>query len=226
MKTKMVGWGILTLSLLFIGAFNWFYLPTPAQIRPVDRPIQVARTEAPLRFLFVGTSLTSSYSWPNQLDLCPDRLVSVYRTARAGAASDWGLAQAQVIVAQQPDVVFLEFSINDADWRHRISLQDSAENHRRLISRLQEDLPGVQILLMTMSPASGGRRILRPRLPAYYALYHELAAEMGVSLLDIYPRWLSIPRDSREQQDGLHPSDTAASRIIVPALGSILGMSC
>ena len=214
---------LLLISVCWAAAL---YLGVAFSAHPADRPVKAFQFGSPLRISFVGTSLTASYDWPVHLNDCADRSISVSRIARAGAASDWGRRQADGIVANHPDVIFIEFSVNDADLRHRISLRESASNHRTLIRHLRARLPEARIVLMTMSPAHGIRRILRPRLPAYYRLYRDLAEELDTGLLDIYPRWLAVPKPAREQQDGLHPSQTTASRIILPALGSYLGLTC
>lgn len=202
------------------------YLGLGFEGEPADRPVQVPRPDGPLRIVFLGTSLTASYGWPDQVEGCAAHPVAVSRIARPGAASDWGLARAQDVIAQRPDVVFIEFSVNDADLRHGISLRRSADNHRRLIGALRARLPGARIVLMTMSPAHGLRRLLRPRLPAYYGLYRDLARDLDTGLLDLYPRWRALPRKARRQEDGLHPGETAASRLIVPGIAAYLGLTC
>jgi len=214
---------LLLISVIWAAAL---YLGAAFPVDPADRPVQAFQLKPPLRILVAGTSLTASYDWPARLSDCADQPISVSRVARAGAASDWGVRQADTIVAKRPDIIIIEFSVNDADLRHRISLRESARNHRDLIRSLRAELPEVRIVLMTMSPAHGLRRLLRPRLPAYYRLYRDLAEELDTGLLDIYPRWLAVPRAAREQQDGLHPSQTMAAQMILPALGSYLGLAC
>ncbi|MFV0515686.1 MAG: SGNH/GDSL hydrolase family protein [Jhaorihella sp.] len=214
---------VLTVPLLWaVPAFLGLGLETG----PADRPLRLPPPDGPLRIVFLGTSLTASYGWPDRLADCAGRPLAVSRIARAGAASDWGLTRAEAVIAQRPDIVFIEFSVNDADLRHAISLHQSADNHRRLIEALRAELPGVRIVLMTMSPAHGLRRLLRPRLPAYYGLYRDLAEALDTGLLDLYPRWRALPRPERQQDDGLHPAETAAARLIVPGIGAYLGLTC
>lgn len=202
------------------------YLGGTGSAPSTDRPVNIPASGSHLRLSFVGTSLTASYDWTERLQSCTGPEVSVSRVARAGATSAWGLTQAETILSHQPDIVFIEFSINDADMRHGISLRESAENHRQLILALRAQHQELQVVLMTMSPAYGIRRLLRPRLPAYYRLYHELAEELGTGLLDLYPRWLNLPKQDREQPDGLHPTGPASSRVILSELPKYLGITC
>ena len=198
--------------------------PAPS---PVDKLLDPSWPQDAASLVFVGTSLTASNDWVERLAECLPPRTKVGVVARNGETSIWGLAQVEAILAHKPDIVFIEFSINDADVRHRISLSESKENHRALVDRIVASRPGTQFVFMTMSPAHGIRKyVLRPRLPAYYALYRELADELDTGLLDLYPRWKQLRQGDREQSDGLHPSSDAAARVIVPALSGFLGLEC
>ena len=176
----------------------------------------------------VGTSLTAYYDWPNILaetlksDL--DRPIRVSRVAKGGGTSRWGAENIEDIVSQEPDIVLIEFSINDADLRHFISLRQSIENHERLIAGLRRADPSVAIVLVTMSPAYGLRRGLRPRLAAYYDAYGQIARDTNTGLIDLYPRWLSYEDQQQAFPDGLHPTEAVATRLIVPTMASYLGV--
>lgn len=212
--------------LILSGWAGLLYLGVSFPSDPADRPVKAFQYKTPLHITFVGTSLTASYNWPRDLNECAGRAVSVSRFARAGAASDWGVRQVDAIIARRPDIVFIEFSVNDADLRQRITLRESARNHRQLVRNLRAGLPEVQIVLMTMSPAHGLRRLLRPRLPSYYRLYSDLAKELETGLLNLYPRWQAMAKPAREQRDGLHPSEAMASQVILSALNSYLEITC
>lgn len=213
---------------------GWGVTPTIADRIVLSKRLNEAATEASLRVTFVGTSLTASYDWPDyvseRVQACSDRTILVSRVALAGATSDWGKKQAQAVAALQPDLVFIEFSVNDADLRNRLSRRQSSENHQILINDLQERMPQTQIVLMTMSPAHGLRRLLRPFLSAYYQQYQDLSATLNIGLLDLYPRWLALAKSTRSQADGLHPSQAAATAVILPAmteyLAAYLGAPC
>ena len=57
-----------------------------------------------------------------------------------GATSAWGLDQVDVVIAKAPDLIVLEFAINDADLGRGLSLAESRDNHRSLILQLHQGL--------------------------------------------------------------------------------------
>ena len=224
----IVGLGIVLGSLLMFSSY-----PRVAADRP---PLPfVLKDKAPLTIVFMGTSLTAaSGGWPalvaQSLEACRPNSVQALRIARGGATSAWGVSQLETVIALAPDLVVLEFAINDADLRRGISLTASEANHRAIVTRLKLRLPEVPIILMTTNPAIGLRRLLRPRLPAYYALYHKLSLETGAGLIDLTPRWLTSPTLAQDLTDGIHPSPAAAASVVVPVvtayLARLFGMDC
>ena len=192
------------------------------------------RGKIPVVIAFMGTSLTAGSPWPDHvagvLAVCVTHPVRALRFGQGGATSVWGLSQIEGVIAAGPDIVVMEFAINDADLRHGLSLSASEDNHHAMLTRLKQGLPKTRIVLMTTNPALGLRRLLRPRLPAYYALYHQLAAENNTGLIDLTPRWLAVPNMAQDLTDGLHPTDTAALSVVVPVvtsyLAGVLGRGC
>jgi len=171
----------------------------------------------PRRIVAFGTSLTDGNDWPDRLaenlTVCFAHPVEVLRVAKPGAGSTWGLEAVFQVIALSPDVVLMEFAINDADLRDGVGLSQSAEQHIEIASDLQAALPDAQIVLMTTSPAFGLRRWARPRLPEYYDQVIVVAQTTGVAVMDFYPRWRE--NDLREAfADGLHPNDSATSQIM------------
>lgn len=219
----------LPIALLLCGiAVLWFaYKPTQMFLdRPLNTTLTEVSAETPLRLSIMGTSLTANYDWPERLERCLAGELMVTKIAEGGAGSDWGLTQLDKLDSSDPDLVLVEFSINDADLRLGISRMQSRANHKAILQHLRQVHPDAKIVLMTMNPAHGLRRyLLRPRLPAYYGLYPALAEEFEAGLLDLYPRWQILMQSAREQTDGLHPSQDAAARVILPALSTYLGVS-
>jgi lysophospholipase L1-like esterase len=137
--------------------------------------------------------------------------------------SAWARAQVARVAETRPDLVLVEFAINDADLRDGVPLARARAQHLALVADLRQALPGAALALMTMSPAKGPRGWIRPRLAAHYAGYHALARETGLGLIDLYPRWLALPRGDRGlQQDGLHPDPAVAEAVAVPAAVHVL----
>ncbi len=183
---------------------------------------------------FMGTSLTAGDPWPDlvaeRLQKCTHHPVRALRFAQGGATSVWGLTQVEAVIAAAPDMVLMEFAINDADLRRGLSLAGSRDAHRAILARVKQGLPKAQVVLLTTNPALGLRRLLRPRLPAYYALYHRLAVDHWTGLVDLTPRWLAMPDMVQALTDGLHPSPKATAEVVVPAITSylarVLGDQC
>ena len=225
-------WG---LAVAVIAGLCSLFLVPPLP-KAADRPLSPIALPDPalVKIVFMGTSLTAGYSWPDlvasRLQACLAASLHVLRMAEGGVTSVWGLARIEAVIAEAPDLVVVEFAINDSDLRLGLSLQQSRDNHRALLSRLKQALPEARIILMTTNPATGLRRLLRPRLASYYALYHDLAAEMDLGLIDLYPRWLALPQAAQALTDGVHPSTESAVAVIVPTvtayLGGLLGKTC
>ena len=208
-------------GLVLVGAMGLWLLGNVRrdQPTPADRPFARAQLpDRPLRIVAFGTSLTVGSFWPERLaaDLarCLGHPVTAGRIAKSGAGSDWGLTQVARVLEAQPDIVVVEFAINDADLFGGLSLDTSIARHLQLIGQLTggEDAPA--ILLMTTNPvAPGWRSLQRPRLAAYYRSYRALAAQTGSALADLWPRWVA-PIGG----DGLHPDPEAEAALALPVL--------
>jgi lysophospholipase L1-like esterase len=218
----------LGLVAFIIGALLTFgYLQSTP--RPVlDVALPKALTAGPLRMTVFGTSLSAPpQTWPDalaaQLATCWRSPVVMTRVVGLGMGSAWALDQVEQVRATKPDLILVEFAINDADIRDGASVSLAYSQHRTLLSDLKLALPQASIVLMTMNPAQGPRGWLRPRLAAHYGQYPALARAAGAGLADIYPRWLALPRAARGlQADGLHPDPKVAQRSYCRSLGRVL----
>ncbi|WP_082584764.1 SGNH/GDSL hydrolase family protein [Caulobacter sp. Root655] len=172
----------------------------------------------------LGTSLTARGGWLDALAIGLSKRwrarVKAINLGGGGKASPWGVSMLPRVVAARPDIVLVEFSVNDADIRLGVSLEQSRANARRIVDELKRRCPGVRICLMTMSPVLGVKALLRPMLGAYYDVWRAVAAESRVELIDIYPLWRrqSAARLRAMIPDGTHPTDAAALAITLPAV--------
>lgn len=206
-------------------------LSSAAAAAPQDRPLPPwsADTAAqPLRIVAFGTSLTAGGTWPadlaQALETCLGTSVQMVVIARPGMGSAWALEAVPQVLAAAPDLVLMEFAINDADLLDGVSLAQSAAQHRQILDRLRDSAPDRRVLLMTMSPVTGLiRRAQRPWLRRYHRLYAELAEEADTGVMDFTARWEADPEHLRAQQpDGLHPTAAAASALMVPPLATTI----
>lgn len=198
---------------------------TVQSIEPTERRDRAvpAFTEGPgpLRITVLGTSLSSSgrYQWPDevgvQLSTQIGRPVEVHRVTHPGATSTWGVEQIGRVLETDPDIVLIEFAVNDADARHLMTVSGSVARHEQILTALMCGGHDVTVVLLTMSPASGPRAWVRPFLSRYYAEYVDIAQRYDTGLVDLYARWGALPDADFELDDGLHPSDSAATSVIV-----------
>ncbi len=196
---------------------------------PQDLPLtERALPAGVLRIVALGTSLTQNGVWPDQvardLTTCLGVAVNLTSVAKAGASSDWGLGQVAAVAAQLPDLVLVEFSVNDADLFDGTALDRSEENLRGIVAALREARPGAAVVLMSTNPVRGLRRWQRPFLGRYSEVPRAVAAAEGVGFFDGRTRWLNDPR-ATDLPDGLHPAAAAEARVIVPALAAYIARS-
>ncbi|CAN5415762.1 hypothetical protein BH10PSE2_BH10PSE2_09920 [soil metagenome] len=175
-----------------------------------------------------GTSLTARGGWqPALQDLLQamlGRQVEILNQGQPGAASDWGVDNLSRVLNARPDVVLIEFSINDAAMNRRISQSMSRANHATMIDRFRAGLPGVRLYVQLMNPCWGRPRLMRPRLDAYMSDSARTADAMGVGLIDHRPRWDRLDRAARRAiiPDGLHPDPALAGAAIAGEIATVL----
>lgn len=216
--------------------------PAPGS-RPAEgvEPVPPGR---PARITILGTSLTARGSWPDELArrlaACRPGGVEIRRVARPGASSRWGVrAEGRALTAPdappgapsdappgassgawRPDILIIEFAINDAALHRGVRLGQSVALHREMIARAGE----VPVFLAIMNPVHGIRGWARPGLAAYDATYRQLAAEGRAGLIDTAPAWERLDRAARRRliPDGLHPGARAMRRVALPVFVAAL----
>lgn len=228
-RRRLVGLGALAAGAAATGAF--------ALARGVGRPAPVppgpAVVRGPVPFppgaidiLALGTSLTARGGWAEPLETAlqatrPGSRVSVL--ARPGANSGWGQAAlGRRVAPRAPQVVLVEFAVNDASLVRGMSLGRSAATHRRILNQVRS--AGAIPVLMTMAPADGREALERPGLSAFHAQDRTLAARWPSALVDAAPGWGVLDPAEREalMPDGLHPTAEAWSRMLLPLLLRLL----
>ena len=178
----------------------------------------------PVRILILGTSLTAGGSWTTalerQLAACHGGPVAVERLARPGASSAWGegTLRDRLVAGPAPDLLVIEFSINDSSLWRGMTLGASRARHEAMLTMARAQ--GLPVWLATMSPAFGRKAWERPGQVAYRALYADLAAEQGAGLVAMVPAWTAPDAEGRARlmPDNLHPTDAAMRALAVPAL--------
>ncbi|HLX63395.1 MAG TPA: SGNH/GDSL hydrolase family protein [Planctomycetota bacterium] len=174
-----------------------------------------------------GTSLTAGGAWVNQLrekfnEKYPG-LLSIFNGAQSGMNSTWGVQNVESrVIAAKPDVALIEFGINDAVQRFKLSKEDCRKNVNAMIDAIKKALPDCEVILMTMNSVAGENGAKRGgQLPDYYQIYRDIAAERKLLLIDHYVHWKSIQdRNSKRFDgmvpDGVHPTPEACKAVIIP----------
>jgi lysophospholipase L1-like esterase len=197
---------------------------------PVAGDVAALAAADPLSLVVLGTSLSARNPWPEglraRLEACRGGPVVLTVVAAPGENSDWGRKQMAAVLAAAPDLVLVEFTINDADLRDGVPLGRSRENHAAILADLAAARPGAVPVLVVLSPAIGLRGALRPFYDRYRALYAQLAEAAGAGLVDLDPVWQAALRAGDRRAilpDGIHPTAAATARITLPPLAARLG---
>ncbi|MCX5493772.1 GDSL-type esterase/lipase family protein [Kaistia dalseonensis] len=205
---------------------------SPANAAPTDAESPAHDSARPLSVLFLGTSLTLRGGWTEPVEAalarCLNRPVVTRTIALSGANSDWGIEQLPLVLDFHPDLVTIEFSMNDAALQRGMSLTRSLDNVETMIQRIRGEGGDRRIILMAMNPVAGLRGWARPRLDSYYDAYGALSASKSVEFVDFRPDWLALA-DARDAAipDGVHPTTEAGARIVAPKLvRAIAGRDC
>ncbi|MBI1371270.1 MAG: SGNH/GDSL hydrolase family protein [Phycisphaera sp.] len=185
-----------------------------------------------------GTSLTAAGAWVKQVEAAlseryPGK-VKVTNSGGSGQNSRWGLANLQTkVIDQKPDLVFIEFAINDAVARFDLPLDEARKNLETMLDRIAKDLPDCVVVLQVMNPMINypeGHRSHRNNLDGYYQMYRDVAAERKLGLVDHAPSWKPV-YDQGEAAfkklapDGLHPNAEGCTRIVTPDILKALGFA-
>lgn len=179
-----------------------------------------------------GTSLSSGgngHAWMQPVaahlgKLYGDSLISYSLAGKGGMWSSWGVKNLEdSVIAKKPDVVLIEFGINDAFADYHTSVAVARLNLEYMIDRIWLYDASCEIILQVMNMPIGKSARLRPHLDDYYAMYRSVAAEREILLIDHYPNWLSILEKGEEEfrkyvPDGIHPNKVAGEQIIAPQI--------
>jgi acyl-CoA thioesterase-1 len=212
----------LSPSLLMIAALALhFAVAAPAMAQPGEA----------VKIVTLGTSLSARGGWQEpfsrSLAACLNNDVTVVNLAKSGMTSEWGLAQIDKVIGERPDIVLVEFAVNDADVTEFMSLSRSAANMARIISALRESETKPAVYVMAMNPVSGLRGMIRPFLGQYEEMHASVARRLGAGFIDHRPAWarLSDEEIAEAIADGTHPEPVTAARVIVPGLVHALAPS-
>lgn len=229
------------IGLMFavFAALAWLLTPAMA-VEPDERLVAVMRRlDAGQRQTVVvyGTSLTHGGAWAEATrDWFEQRYpgqVTFVNSGGPGRNSDWGVEHLGPRVLQHaPDLVFVEFSYNDAHVKFKMPVDRGAANLSTIVERIGAANPQAAIVLQTMtSPwdatADNPPATSRPQLDAFNDNYRRFAETHHVPLLDHDRAWSRLRDTDRDRYeaylpDGSHPTREGSLAITWPAVRELL----
>lgn len=120
------------------------------------------------------------------------------------------------VLVHRPDLVVVQFGLNDATGGPRVPAGEFAENLARLAAAIRDR--GALPVLMTPNP--GGDAELGPWL----AVVRELAARAELPLVDVHALLAAEPDPATWRLDDWHPDDTGHARIAAALADAIAAL--
>lgn len=195
----------------------------------------------------MGTSLTGgTWRWPDVmlndwLNIQYPGQVTLYNEGVGASASSVGpnnnsalsgINKIPAAIAHKPDVLFIEFSVNDAYLPYHISLKESETNLNFIIDKIHESNKDIEIILQTMNtvkdkPGESNNASNRPKLDQYVQVYRNVAKARNILLIDHYVNWKELMdkdpvRFDQLVPDRIHPQLPAYREIVLPELKKVL----
>ena len=157
--------------------------------------------------------------------------VEVMHSACSGMWSTWGVQHLdELVLAKKPNMVLIEFGINDAYLPYENSLEACRINVEYMIDRIQEAYPQCEVILQIMNMPIREHLERRPEFVAYYDLYQKIARKRKLKLIDHYHTyWTGILEQGEDEflkyvPDGIHPKRLAWKAYTIPLILKELGI--
>jgi acyl-CoA thioesterase I len=176
-----------------------------------------------------GTSLSSGGNGRVWMDAVAQALNSSHRgqlkyylSGKGGKWSTWGVQHLEdSVIKKNPDVVIIEFGINDAFKDNQTSPEVARLNLHYMIDRIKLHNPACEIILQVMNMPVNKSADYRPDLSLYYDLYRQVARKRKLLLIDHYGNWEKILKQGKDVflqhiPDGIHPNAASGRNIIAP----------
>jgi acyl-CoA thioesterase I len=184
--------------------------------------------DAPIRVLFIGTSLTAGLglpdpveAWPGQIGHIADSLgykVRVQNAGLSGETSAGALRRTDWLLKDTAEVVIIETGANDG--LRATSVPQLEANLTGIIRKVQAKLPKAQVVVVQMeAPPNLGQEYAG----AFRQVFPSAAKATGASLTPFLLDGVAgIP--SLNQADGIHPTRQGAAKAAVNVWPAIRGV--
>jgi acyl-CoA thioesterase-1 len=176
----------------------------------------VPAARAPLRVLFIGTSLTAGLgldpdsAYPARVQRKADSAgipIQVVNAGVSGETSAGALRRIDWVLRDPADVVVLETGANDG--LRALQVDSTRANIEAIVRRIRARLPAARVVLVQMEAPTN----LGPRYTAAFrAMFPAVARSAGIALAPFLLQGVAgVTR--LNQADGIHPND-AGERIV------------
>lgn len=238
---KVPGNGIITINFLCVNEHAdiqglQLQVGTPTKTVLPTRAFQLARdleSGYTVKTMCIGTSLTDlpfGVSWPSEVynklwqkylgrQILSNRALSSTNSSNGKKnIDDW-------VTLDNPDVVFIEYGINDATG---IATEQVINNIDYIINSILTNNPNADIIFQTMNNADGKPAQDRPKLEEYYQLYIDYANARGCTIINNYPLWKNLfdtdlPLWKHYVSDSIHPSSEGRKAVVIDNMVTGIG---
>lgn len=188
----------------------------------------------PQTIVTYGTSLTAGGPWVGQFQQALDakfpRLAKVVNSGQGAMWSKWGVDHLdERVIANKPDAVFIEFSINDAYLEYATPADAARQNLETMIARILAANAQCEIILMVMNPPTAEHLARRPKIADYEQVYRDVAKARGLRLIDHSANWQAVLKEGEAKwrayvPDGIHPNEAGCREVLTPHLLKSIGL--
>jgi len=149
--------------------------------------------------VFLGDSITARFEWQEYF--------SDLTVANRGIDSDVTegvLNRLDTVENQHPKKIFLMIGINDI--MHKLPLDTSMQNYKKILTQLSETLPDCRIYVQSVLPVNTSTGIDNSDVSAFNTELRQLCSDLALSYIDLYSLVVTEDNNFTYTVDGVHPT--------------------
>ena len=149
--------------------------------------------------VFLGDSITARFEWQEYF--------SDLTVANRGIDSDVTegvLNRLDTVENQHPKKIFLMIGINDI--MHKLPLDTSMQNYKKILTQLSETLPDCKIYVQSVLPVNTSTGIDNSDVSAFNTELRQLCSDLALPYIDLYSLVVTDDNNFTYTVDGVHPT--------------------
>ena len=149
--------------------------------------------------VFLGDSITARFEWQEYF--------SDLTVANRGIDSDVTegvLNRLDPVENQHPKKIFLMIGINDI--MHKLPLDTSMQNYKKILTQLSEALPDCRIYVQSVLPVNTSTGIDNSDVSAFNTELRQLCSDLALPYIDLYSLMVTEGNNFTYTVDGVHPT--------------------